>query len=95
MHLSDRAKYKYIKFFGYLCILFGLLSGYGAIQNFFDPDFFVVINDVKRSDPEAKLISLVFPALAIFIGILLNLISKNEVTSINNARDKFWSIFKK
>lgn len=74
---------------------FGLVSGYDAIQNFYDPDFFVVINDVKRSDPEVKLISLAFPVLTIFIGILLNLISQNEVTSVNNARDKFWSIFKK
>lgn len=95
MHLSDKAKYKYLKFFGYLCIFFGLVSCYGAVQNLYDPNFFVVINDVKRSDPEAKLISLAFPVLAIFIGIVLNLISQNEVTSINNARDKFWSIFKK
>lgn len=94
MHLSDRAKYKYFMFFGCLCIFFGLVSGYDAIQNLYDPDFFVVINDVKRSDPEAKLISLALPVLAIFIGILLNLISQNDVTSINNARDKFWSIFK-
>lgn len=95
MHLGHRAKYKYLKFFGYLFILFGLVGGYGAIQNFFDPDFFVFINDVKCSDPEAKLINLAFPVVAIVIGVLLNLISQNEVTSINNARDKFWSIFKK
>lgn len=95
MHLNDRAKYKHLKFIGYLFILFGLVTGYGAIQNFFDPDFYVIIDGVKRSDSEAKFIRIVFPVVAIFIGILLNLISQSEVTSINIARNKFWSIFKK
>ncbi len=95
MHFSDTAKYIFLKFFGYLCIFLGLAIGYDVIQSIDEPHFFIVINGVKRADLEAKMLSLAMPVLLIFVGFLLSLITKKDVEAISNAREKFWSIFKK
>lgn len=92
---SNNAKHKYLKFFGAVCIVFGLLTGFGVVSSLTDPNFTVNINGVERNDAEAKMLALFFPILMIVIGIVLNLISFNDVSNINKARDAFWTIFRK
>ena len=93
MKLSNNAKYKYLKFFGALCIAFGVLSGFDAFSIFNDPNITITINGVERTDAEAKILVLLFPVL--MIGIVLNLISYQDVSNINKARNTFYSIFRK
>ena len=95
MKLSNNAKYKYLKFFGALCIAFGVISGFDALSVFNDPNITVNVNGVDRTDVEAKLLVLFYPVLMIVIGIVLNLISYQDVSKINKARNTFWSIFRK
>jgi len=95
MKFSNNGKHQYLKFFGWVCIAFGLISGFNALQVFNDPNAIVILNGVERTDAEAKLSVLYVPVISIVVGIVLNLISFNDVQKVNRARDKFWSIFHK
>ena len=95
MKLTNNAKHKYLKFFGALCIAFGFMSGFDVFSSFNDPNFTVDINGVERSDAEAKLMALFLPIMFIVVGVVLNLVSLNDVSNINKARDTFWNIFTK
>ncbi|BBN82256.1 hypothetical protein PA25_22410 [Pseudoalteromonas sp. A25] len=95
MRLNDNLKYKYLRFFGVLCIIFGVLSGYDAFQLISNPAATVVINGVERSDAEAKLMSFFLPVIFIAVGVVLNLVTRNDVANIRRAENTLWSIFRK
>ena len=94
MRFSNKGKHQYLKFFGWVCITFGLISGFDALQVFNDPNATVILNGIERTDAEAKLTVLYIPIIFIVVGTVLNLISLNDVQKMNSARDKFWSLFR-
>ena len=94
MRFSNNGKHQYLKLFGWVCIAFGLISGFDALQVFNDPNATVILNGIERTDAEAKLTVLFIPVIFIVFGIVLNLISLDDVQKINSARDKFWSVFR-
>lgn len=95
MRLSDNLKHNSLRFIGMICIIFGLFAGFDAIQLFLDAEATVVINGVKRSDAEAKLMQLYIPAISVVVGIALTLMTKKDLVTIRRAQNTFWSIFKK
>ncbi|WP_138560171.1 hypothetical protein [Pseudoalteromonas phenolica] len=95
LKLSNNGKHKYLKFFGVLCIVFGVVNGIDAINFFNDPHAYININGVDRNDNEAKLLAFFFPLLMLIVGIFLNLVSFEGVSKANKARDNFWLPFRK
>lgn len=95
MFHHDKAMYKYLRFLSVICILFGVVVGFGEIQQFSDPNYSININGVERSDAEAKLISLFIPMFFIIAGVVLNKVSYKDVKNVRKARSIVRSILKK
>jgi hypothetical protein len=86
-----RINIKFPKILGFLLVCFGLILGYSAFEVILDPNATVVVNDVVRSDMEAKIFALIIPALLITVGTVLNFSAGNTLSGFSKLRDEIYS----